>query len=103
MVVLMSDFISLLDCYRFCGVNYHAQLNLYMIHQFTRLLSHLRRSDVLECVMVVLMSDFVSILDYYRYCGVHCHAWLYLYLISLVYLIVIAFAKLFIMHGLTYV
>ena len=53
--------------------------------------------------MVVLVSDFISLLNCYRFRGGHHHAWLYLCLISLVYMIVIAFAELIVVHGCTYV
>ena len=49
MVVLMSDFISLHDCYRFCGGQMYWNV----------------------LCMVVLVSDFISLLVCYRFCGVN--------------------------------
>ena len=68
MIVLMSDFISLLDCYRFRGGHHYAWSYLCLIS-----LVYLIIIGFAELFMVVLVSDFISLLDCYRFCGVQMY------------------------------
>ena len=72
MVVLVSDFVSLLDCYGFCGVQtyWNVLSRLYLC------LISLVDLTVIVFMWFIAMSDFISLLDCYRYCGVNCHVWL---------------------------